>query len=60
VCVHPNRNSPDAQKAEAGRRRAQGRTLAELALSYHVGKSTISRLTDALPAIGELDLSELD
>jgi DNA invertase Pin-like site-specific DNA recombinase len=33
-----------AQKAEA-RRRAQGATLAELARSYHVGKSTISRLT---------------
>jgi DNA invertase Pin-like site-specific DNA recombinase len=35
----------DAQKAEARRRRAQGATLAELARSYHVGKSTISRLT---------------
>ena len=34
-----------AQKAEARRRRAQGATLAELAHSYHVGKSTISRLT---------------
>jgi DNA invertase Pin-like site-specific DNA recombinase len=34
----------DAQKAEAGRRRAQGATLAELARSYGVGKSTISRL----------------
>ena len=34
-----------AQKAEARRRRAQGATLAELARSYHVGKSTISRLT---------------
>jgi DNA invertase Pin-like site-specific DNA recombinase len=33
----------DAQKAEA-RRRAQGATLAELARSYGVGKSTISRL----------------
>ena len=33
----------DAQKAEARRRRAQGATLAELARSYHVGKSTISR-----------------
>jgi DNA invertase Pin-like site-specific DNA recombinase len=33
-----------AQKAEARRRRAQGATLAELARSYHVGKSTISRL----------------
>jgi DNA invertase Pin-like site-specific DNA recombinase len=34
----------DAQKAEAPRRRAQGATLAELARSYDVGKSTISRL----------------
>src|SRR5437899_800209 len=35
----------DAQKAEARRRRAEGATLAELACSYGVGKSTISRLT---------------
>jgi DNA invertase Pin-like site-specific DNA recombinase len=35
----------DAQKAEARRRRAQGATLAELARSYDVGKSTISRLS---------------
>jgi len=34
-----------AQKAEARQRRAQGATLAELARSYDVGKSTISRLT---------------
>jgi hypothetical protein len=34
----------DAQKAEARRRRAKGATLAELARSYDVGKSTISRL----------------
>src|SRR5205807_4742419 len=33
-----------AQQAEARRRRAQGATLAELARSYGVGKSTISRL----------------
>jgi DNA invertase Pin-like site-specific DNA recombinase len=33
-----------AQQAEARRRRAEGATLAELARSYHVGKSTISRL----------------
>jgi DNA invertase Pin-like site-specific DNA recombinase len=33
-----------AQKTEARRRRAQGATLAELARSYGVGKSTISRL----------------
>ena len=33
----------EAQKAEARRRRAQGATLAELARSYGVGKSTISR-----------------
>jgi hypothetical protein len=32
------------QKAEARRRRAEGATLAELARSYDVGKSTISRL----------------
>jgi DNA invertase Pin-like site-specific DNA recombinase len=35
----------DAQKAEARRRRAEGATLAELARSYDVSKSTISRLT---------------
>jgi DNA invertase Pin-like site-specific DNA recombinase len=34
----------EAQQAEARRRRAQGATLAELARSYGVGKSTISRL----------------
>src|ERR1700726_5063739 len=34
----------DAQKAEARRRRAQGATLAELARSYDVSQSTISRL----------------
>jgi hypothetical protein len=34
-----------APEAEARRRRAEGATLAELARSYHVGKSTISRLT---------------
>ena len=32
------------QKKEAISRRAQGEALAELARSYHVGKSTISRL----------------
>jgi DNA invertase Pin-like site-specific DNA recombinase len=34
----------EQQQAEARRRRAQGATLAELARSYHVGKSTIARL----------------
>jgi DNA invertase Pin-like site-specific DNA recombinase len=34
----------EAQKVEARQRRAKGATLAELARSYHVGKSTISRL----------------
>jgi DNA invertase Pin-like site-specific DNA recombinase len=34
-----------AQQAEARRRRAEGATLAELARSYHVGKSAISRLS---------------
>jgi DNA invertase Pin-like site-specific DNA recombinase len=34
----------NAQQAAARRRRAEGATLAELARSYHVGKSTISRL----------------
>jgi DNA invertase Pin-like site-specific DNA recombinase len=34
-----------AQQDEARRRRAQGATLAELARSYGVGKSTISRLS---------------
>jgi DNA invertase Pin-like site-specific DNA recombinase len=33
-----------AQQAEARRRRTEGATLAELARSYGVGKSTISRL----------------
>jgi len=33
-----------AQQAEGRRRRAEGATLAELARSYRVGKSTISRL----------------
>jgi hypothetical protein len=33
-----------AQQAEARRRRAQGATLAELARSFGVGKSTIWRL----------------
>ena len=44
-----------AQKAEAGRRRAQGATLAELARSYRVGKSTISRL--AQPRVSGRGLS---
>ena len=35
----------EAQKVEARRRRAEGATLSELARSYHVGRSTISRLT---------------
>src|SRR5246127_1344770 len=35
---------PPQQQAEARRRRAEGATLAELARSYGVGKSTISRL----------------
>jgi DNA invertase Pin-like site-specific DNA recombinase len=35
----------EAKQDEARRRRAQGATLAELARSYGVGKSTISRLT---------------
>ena len=35
----------EAQRAEARRRRAEGATLAELARSYDVGMSTISRLT---------------
>jgi DNA invertase Pin-like site-specific DNA recombinase len=34
----------EQQQAEARRRRAEGATLAELARSYGVGKSTISRL----------------
>jgi DNA invertase Pin-like site-specific DNA recombinase len=35
----------EAQQDEARKRRAEGATLAELARSYGVGKSTISRLT---------------
>jgi DNA invertase Pin-like site-specific DNA recombinase len=38
----------DAQKVEARRRRAKGATLAELARSYDVSRSTISRLTVVL------------
>jgi DNA-binding MurR/RpiR family transcriptional regulator len=34
----------EAQQAEARQRRAEDATLAELARSYGVGKSTISRL----------------
>ena len=34
----------EVQQAEARKRRADGATLIELARSYHVGKSTISRL----------------
>jgi len=40
----PPRLTPE-QKVEARRRRAQGATLTELARSYDVSKSTISRLT---------------
>jgi DNA invertase Pin-like site-specific DNA recombinase len=36
--------TPQQQK-EARRRRAEGATLTELAKSYNVGRSTISRLT---------------
>lgn len=36
---------PPRAADEARRRRAEGATLAELARSYGVGKSTISRLT---------------
>ena len=39
----PPKLTPQQQK-EARRRRAQGETLKELAKSYNVGKSTISRL----------------
>ena len=38
------RKLTEAQQKEARQRRAQGATLAELARSYGVGKSTISRL----------------
>ena len=41
----PSSKLTDAQKAEARRRRAQGATLKELARSYDVSRSTISRLT---------------
>jgi DNA invertase Pin-like site-specific DNA recombinase len=40
----PPKLTPQQQK-EARRRRAQGETLKELAKSYNVGKSTISRLS---------------
>jgi DNA invertase Pin-like site-specific DNA recombinase len=35
----------EAQQADSRQRRAEGATLAELARSYGVGKSTISRLS---------------
>jgi DNA-binding MurR/RpiR family transcriptional regulator len=35
----------EAQQVEARKRRAEDATLAELARTYHVGKSTISRLS---------------
>jgi len=35
----------DGQKVEARRRRAEGATIEELALSYDVGLATISRLS---------------
>jgi DNA-binding MurR/RpiR family transcriptional regulator len=34
----------EAQQDDARPRRAEGATIAELARSYHVGKSTISRI----------------
>ena len=40
----------DAQKIEARRRRAQGATLYELARSYDVSESTISRHGSKLDA----------
>lgn len=40
----------EAQKDESRKRRAEGATLAELARSYHVGKSTISRLMLLVPS----------
>jgi DNA invertase Pin-like site-specific DNA recombinase len=41
---HPPKLTPQQQK-EARRRRTEGATLKELAKSYNVGKSTISRLS---------------
>jgi DNA invertase Pin-like site-specific DNA recombinase len=46
----------EAQKAEALRRRAEGATLAELACSYDVSRSTISRLK-AYPAAPALQIA---
>lgn len=40
----PETKLTEEQQAEARKRRAEGATLAELARSYDVGKSTISRL----------------
>ena len=40
----PPKLTPQQQKKKARRRRAEGATLKELAKSYNVGKSTISRL----------------
>jgi DNA invertase Pin-like site-specific DNA recombinase len=42
--IWADRRKTPAQKAEARKRRAEGTTLAELARSYGVGKSTISGL----------------
>jgi DNA invertase Pin-like site-specific DNA recombinase len=43
--VRPPKLAPQQQR-EARRRRAEGATLRELAKSYNLGKSTISRLAD--------------
>jgi len=53
VFINPPRLTP-AQKAEARRRRAEGATLAELARSYDVSRSTISRLAECRVAQGNL------
>jgi hypothetical protein len=42
----------DAQKADAWPRGAEGATLAELARSYDVSRSTISRLTKCAQGSG--------
>jgi DNA invertase Pin-like site-specific DNA recombinase len=46
----------EEQQTEARKRRAEDATLAELARSYGVGKSTISRLSDTASDLKHKDL----
>jgi DNA invertase Pin-like site-specific DNA recombinase len=52
----PPKLTPQQQK-EARRRRAEGATLTELAKSYNVGKSTISRLAGGVDHEGRKEMA---